>query len=296
MNAVDPGVQRRRLRIALRKAREGAQLTQRGASEKLDWSLSKIIRIEAGAQGLSVTDLKAMCEAYAVTDEELIATLTAAARGSRGPSWWSEYRDLVSPQFALYLGHEDAASSFRIFHPLLVPGLLQTRDYAAALLGEHPDEGNRLEPITEFRMRRQERLFQRSELTFEFILDEGALRRWVGGAAAMRRQLQHLRDMSRRPNVSIYIVPYCQGAHPGLRGQFVLLQGAEGDIDLLYLEGMGSDQLILDDPDEVARYSERFERLRDIALPPERGDALLDELIRGFADTKEAAVSDAEAG
>src|SRR5580698_10933012 len=192
MNAVDPGVQRRRLRIALRRAREGAQLTQRGASEKLDWSLSKVIRIEAGAQGLSVTDLKAMCETYAVTDEELIATLTAAARGSRGPSWWSQYRDLISPQLALYLDHEDAASSVRVFHPLLVPGLLQTEDYAVALLSEHPDEGHRLDPITEFRMRRQERLFQRSELEFEFILDEEALHRWIGGAAAMRRQLQHL--------------------------------------------------------------------------------------------------------
>jgi transcriptional regulator with XRE-family HTH domain len=289
MSAVDPGVQRRRLRIALRKAREDARLTQREVAEKLDWSLSKIIRIEAGSQGLSVTDLKAMCDAYEVVDKELIATLTAVARGSRGPSWWTGYRDLVSPQFAQYLDHEDAASSFQVFNPLLVPGLLHTEDYAVALLSGHPDEGHRVNRIAELRMRRQDRVFQRPQTQFEFILDEEALHRWIGGAAAMRRQLEHLRDMSGRPNVSIDIVPYSGGAHAGLRGGFSLLHLDQADGDLVFLEGLGGDQLIRDDPEQLVRYAERFERLRDLALPPERGDALLEQLISGFDRVPEGA-------
>jgi transcriptional regulator with XRE-family HTH domain len=288
----DPNVQRRRLKTALRKAREDARLTQRDAAKKLEWSPSKLIRIEAGAQGLSVTDLQAMFAVYELADAELLGTLKAAARASRGHPWWSEYRDLVSPNFAQYLGHEGAASSFRIFHPFLVPGLLQTEDYAAAVLGAHPEE-NRAAKIVELRMRRQDKLFQRPELEFEFVVNEEALHRWIGGASAMRRQLEHLREMSGHPNVSIFVLPYSSGAHPGLRGPFVLLGLDQPDGDLLFLESVNGDQLIRDDPEQVARYATRFEALRGTSLPEERGRARLAELIDDFARVKKGAADTA---
>jgi transcriptional regulator with XRE-family HTH domain len=287
----DPNVQRRRLSTALRKAREDAHLTQREAAGALDWSLSKLIRIEAGAQGLSVTDLKALFDLYGMTDEQLVTTLKAAARGSRGQSWWSSYRDVVSPQFARYLGHESAASSFRIFHPLLVPGLLHTDAYAAALLGAHP-EPERAHRIVELRMERQDRLFTRKDLQFAFVLDEEALHRWVGGARVMQQQLQHLLDMSERPNVSVQIVPFSAGAHPGLRGPFIFLRLDQTDEDLLFLESVSGDQLIRDDPEQIARYTAHFERLRELALPDEQGNALIKGLIDRFHDEEERSGDD----
>lgn len=277
----DPNVQRRKLKAALRTARESAHFTQREAARSLDWSLSKLIRIEAGAQGLSVTDLKALFDLYGVTDEQIITNLKEAARRSRGQSWWSSYRDIVSPQFAHYLGHESIASSFRIFHPLLVPGLLHTDAYAAAILGAHP-EPERARRIVELRMERQNRLFRREDLDFAFVLDEEALHRWIGGPRVMQQQLQHLIDMTERPNVSLQIVPFSAGAHPGLRGPFIVLFLDETDEEVLFLESVSGDQLTRDDPDQIAKYAAHFERLRELALPDEQGNTLLKELIDRF--------------
>lgn len=291
----DPSVQRRRLRTALRKAREEARLTQREAAAALEWSLSKLIRIEAGAQGLSVTDLKAMLDLYGVTAEDRVAALSAAARGSRGQPWWSSYRDIVSQQFARYLDHEANAASFRIFHPLLVPGLLHTEEYAAEILGVHP-EPERAPRIQDLREERQDRLFARSDLEFAFILDEEALHRWIGGPLLMRRQLQHLRDMAERPDVSIQIVPFSAGAHPGLRGPFILLRLSETDDEVLFLESASGDQLIRDDPELIAKYATYFEKLRELALPHEQGEALLKDLIERLHLAGERAADDSPPG
>jgi transcriptional regulator with XRE-family HTH domain len=285
--AGDFSVQRRKLSIVLRNAREAAHLTQREAARHLDWSLSKMIRIEAGAQGVSVSDLKAMLDLYHVTDRELIASLMVAARGSRGQSWWNEYRDIVSPLFAQYLGHEGAASSFQIFHPLLVPGLLHTSAYAAALLGAHP-EPERAQRIVKLRGERQDRLFAQTELNFHFVLDEESLHRWVGGPGVMRHQVQHLLDISARPNVSVQIVPFSAGAHPGLRGPFILLRLGETGEDLLFLESISGDQLIRDDPDQIAKYMSHFATLGELALPDEQGEALLKELAARYQQAEEA--------
>ncbi len=281
----DPNVKRRKLRSALRKARESARLTQREAAHELDWSLSKLIRIEAGAQGLSVTDLAALLNLYRVTDEDIVADLKMAARGSRGQSQWSGYRDIVSPQFVRYLDHESIASSLRVFHPFLIPGLLHTETYAAELLGAHPEPERALR-ISELRMERQDRLFAQRDLEFSFIVDEEALHRWIGGRTGMRLQLQHLLDMSERPNVSIHIVPFSAGAHPGLRGPFILLDLDETGDEILFLESVSGDQLVRDEPERIAEYAAYFEELRELALPGERGSTLIKELIRRLGDVE----------
>ena len=133
----DTSSQRRKLMAGLRRARSAAGLTQRVAAERLNWSQSKLIRIENGAVGISVTDLRAMLQLYRVTDQQSIEDLSNAALHSRGLSWWSRFRDVVSPQFATYLGQEASASSIAVFHPFLIPGLLHTREYATALLEPH---------------------------------------------------------------------------------------------------------------------------------------------------------------
>jgi hypothetical protein len=276
--AEDPSVQRRKLRIALRGQRETADLTQRQSAEALDWSLSKLIRIEAGAQGISVTDLKSMLALYGVNDRDTVAELVAAARASRGQSWWHPYRDIVSLQFAQYMGLEGTASSFRIFSPLLVPGLLHTEEYATALHGALPDPG-RTRRIVEFRMERQERLFSKPDLRFEFILNEEALHRWIGGPSIMRRQLQHLLEVGESAQISIQIVPFTAGAHPGLGGPFVLTHSDDTGEDVLFLESTSGDQLIRDDPDTAALYGSHFSQLGELSLAPKQGNDLLEELI-----------------
>jgi transcriptional regulator with XRE-family HTH domain len=276
--AEDPTVQRRKLRIALRRQRETAHITQRQAADNLDWSLSKLIRIEAGAQGLSVTDLKAMLALYGVTDPDAIADLVTAARGSRGQPWWHGYRDIVSPQFAQYLGHEGIASSFRIFSPLLVPGLLHTEGYAAALHAAFPDPA-RARRIVEFRMERQERLLSNPVPRFEFILNEETLYRWIGGPAVMRRQLQYLLEIAETSKMSLQIVPFSAGAHPGLGGPCILLHSDDSGEDIAFLESVSGDQLIRDDPENIALYESHFAQLRQLALAPKQATDLIREQI-----------------
>src|SRR5580698_1513704 len=128
--ADDPAIPRRRLRVELRAARAATGLTREDAARTLDWSLSKLVRIETGDQGVSVTDLRAMLGLYNITDERRITELAQLARGTRLHSRWSSYRELISRQFGQYLGLEGSASRIRVFHPMLVPALLHTDDYA----------------------------------------------------------------------------------------------------------------------------------------------------------------------
>lgn len=287
-DGADPSVRRRRLAVELRRGRNVAQLTQREVIEQLDWSMSKLIRIESGAQGISVTDVKALLDLYGITDADRVNALTTTARGSRGQSSWTRFRDIVSPQFAMYLGHESEAESIRVVHPFLVPGLLHTEEYAAALMSDYRDQG-RTARIVELRMERQERLFASGEVSSTFVFGEEALQRWIGGPQVVSRQLERLVDIGQRPNVSIRIVPFTAGSHPGLQGPFNLLHLKGTDEEVLFRESISGDQLTRDEPDQISEYIEYFVKLADdLALPPERGEALLREHIDRLRHAKEA--------
>lgn len=276
----DPNVQRLRLGAALRKNREAADLTQRKAAEDLEWSLSKLTRIESGAHGVSLTDLRAMLDLYHVTDASEVDDLRELARGTRGQPWWQDYRDIVSPQFARFLGYEDAAASYRVFHPYLIPGLLHTRDYATELLSEHSAPG-RTQRIADLRSVRQERTFERQSVSHDFILNEEALYRWIGGPDTMRHQLQHLIDASGQPNVSIRVIPFRAGTHPGLLSPIIIL-GLEEETGghIVYMESYSGDQLIRDDMEEVDKHVRFFDELQAKALSGEKTIALLKEQIK----------------
>jgi transcriptional regulator with XRE-family HTH domain len=275
----NPSRQRRRLRVQLRQARDAANLTQRQVAERLEWSLSKLIRIEAGTVGVSVTDLRAMLQLYDVTDETLVNGLTEAARGSKGLSWWNRYRDIVTPQFAQYLGHEGSASSIRVFHPFLIPGLLHTKEYASELLRVHSGT-EKARRLADLRMERQRKLFQQAEPpNVALVLDEEALYRRIGGPAVMRWQLRRLLVASTQPGLSVQVVPFSAGAHPGLLGPFVLLGLADSGEDLLFAEGPGGDLVSRDDQDKIAQFIDYFETIRELALPDDRAKALIQKLI-----------------
>ncbi|MEU6095719.1 helix-turn-helix transcriptional regulator [Streptomyces sp. NPDC047079] len=271
---IDPSLNRRRLRIELRKAREDAGLTQREATDALEWSLSKLIRLEAGTVSLSVTDLRALLQLYHVTDPQLVAELEEAARGSKGPSWWAPYNDMVRPQFAQYLGYESAATSIRFYHPSVVSSLLQIEDYTLAQLAPR-ENGDLARRSAELRATRQERIFDGNNgPDVHIVLDEAVVRRVIGGPGVMRRQLEHLKTISRHPRVTLRLLPFTAGAHYSMGASFTLLGFTDGD-DLLYLEGATGSVANRDDLGLTARYQECFE---DISTKAYEGDRMI-ELI-----------------
>jgi transcriptional regulator with XRE-family HTH domain len=260
-----------------------ARITQEEVADALDWSLSKVIRIEKGSVGVSTNDLKAVLRLYQVTDPGRTDELVALARAGRERSWWSGYRE-VAPQALLQLiGYESAASVTRNFETLLVPGLLQTEEYAGVVIGEF--EGARhLETLAEIRMRRQDLLDRADPPLLFFILDEAVVRRQIGGTAVMRRQIRRLLEVADRPNVTVEVVPFSAGAHPGLKGPFVIIEFPDPeDDDVLYLESARGDLITRDFPDEVASYREEFEVLRKLSLGPDRSLAYLDRLADAIA-------------
>jgi transcriptional regulator with XRE-family HTH domain len=261
---------RRRLTVELRRLRSEAKLTQRQVASTLDWSPSKVIRIEQGTVRIGVTDLQALLHLYGVSNVDTIAELTAMAKESKKLPF-AEYRDVVSPETLRYFQYEANAAIIRQVHPLLVPGLLQIEEYSRAVLDTSKTPAENIDKIIDSRKERQE-LFDRADSPEAFfILDEAVLRRTVGGATTMNRQIDHLIEMSRRPEVSIQVLPFTAGAHSALQGPFVHLEfPAENDPDVIFIENTLGDTIFRDDRDITADYREQFWGLEDLAAPPEQ--------------------------
>jgi transcriptional regulator with XRE-family HTH domain len=271
----DPMVQRRRLRVELRRARLGAGLTQRQVANELGWSPSKLLRIEAGQVGVSRTDLRALLDHYGVRDPNTVAEFTRLAEQSRRQPW-SEYRDVLRPEFVVYLGYEAAASYLCQFEPLGIPGQLQTPDYARRVIWDLASPGTDekiLERQLEARLKRQALLERHDPPNAHFMLDEAVVRRWVGAeggnATIMREQLERLKDLNNRPSITIQVLRFSHGLHYGLRGPFVLLEFPDPeDDDLLYIEGIRSSSANRDSADEITFYKNIFWDLEKAATPP----------------------------
>lgn len=251
----------------------------------LDWSPSKIIRIEAGSVRISTTDLKALLGLYGIDDQQHVDRLVALGRVARERGWWSDYPALAtgkSRELLQLIEYESAAAITRNFEPLVVPGLLQTEEYARAMIPEHAP-AERVEALVEIRMKRQELLDRPDGPLLFFILDEAVVHRLVGGKDAMRRQVLRLVELGRRPRVTIEVVPFSAGAHPGLRGPFVVVEfpGPEDD-DVLYLENTGGDLISREESDQVLPYLETFEQLRRISLGPEGSADYLRQVAGGM--------------
>lgn len=278
MTPVDPSLNRRKLRIALRQARERAGLTQREAAEQVEWSQSKLIRVETGTVSVSVSDLRALATLYRITDPVEVQELEQAARGSKGASWWSKYHDVVTPQFAQYLGYESAAASLHTYHPIVVPGHLQTRGYAKSLLAPRGLSSERAERVVGLRMERQERMFDGSgKPVTTFILDEAAVRRQIGGREVLDEQLEQLLSFGARDGITIRILPFEAGAHYSTLGSFVLL-GFPDDDDLLYLEHAAGSMTGGEDLELLARYQECFHTITEMALGETESRDLIDRI------------------
>lgn len=285
---LDPTVQRRRLRVELRRARSETGLTQKQVADELGWSPSKLLRIENGQVGVSQTDLRALLGHYEVTDPELIKTLTILAQQGRKQQTWSQYRDVLLPDFMAYLSYEGSASLLRQSDPLLVPGLLQTEEYARSInhayastdMTEHD-----LDRQTEARLLRQSILERDNPPEMFFILDEAVVRRWVGkkpgDAKIMISQLRRLQELNEYPTVSIQIMPFSHGFHFGMQGGFTMLEFPDPEDDeLLFLENRAASVSAREGADTIGRYKEEFYRLEEFAVQPASLADFLSALIR----------------
>jgi transcriptional regulator with XRE-family HTH domain len=276
-----PTVHQRRLRIELRRAREAAGLTQEDVARNLEWSLSKVIRIEAGTVRVAITDVKVLLQLYSISPERT-EELVALARAAREQAWWSGYRRTLSSSYIDLIGYESAASTVREFQPLVLPGLLQTSAYARAFIASTIREERRhlVDDLVDVRVRRQE-IFERDEPpSFYFLFDEAVVRRVIGGSQVMREQVRHLLETTRQPNVTIEVVPFGAGAHQGLLGSFKMIEFPEAeDDDVLYLEGARGSLISRDLREEIVEYRERFEQLRRISLGPEGSAVFLSTLV-----------------
>lgn len=294
MTAVqDPTVQRRKLRMELRKARSNANKTQADVADAMDWSPSKLIRIERGDVGISSNDLKALLSYYSVDDQDQIGQLVELARSARGPSYYEQFADLLKPGFVEYLAHESSASVIRQYDPLLVPGLFQTEEYARGFF----EGAGRFDPETadrhwKLRVDRQRVHDRDKPPKLHIVLDEAALRRHVGGRRVMIHQLERLRDFAAAPYIDMRVLPFTRGAHPGLYGNFILLEFADSTLDdLLHLEHINQ-ITIREDTELIAQYIDRFKYLQDTSLSPDKSVDFLDIIIKDMlADSSQKSSS-----
>jgi transcriptional regulator with XRE-family HTH domain len=270
--AKGPTVARRRLRIALRAAREGASLTQEQAAELLEWSLSKVIRIEAGTVGISATDLRASLQLYNVTNPAEIHQLLALARVARQRDWLAPYREHLPSAYAAYIGLEREASTLYFYNPLIIPGILQTEAYATAVIPSTaptvPTEERRV-ISRRVRFERQRNLLHQADgPVIDAILDESVLHRIFGGAATMREQLLHLVQVGGSPRVSLRVLPFNAGINT-VSGPFVVLEFPDqADADAVYLESAVATSHVLDRADGITKHRQVFDRLSAASLSP----------------------------
>jgi transcriptional regulator with XRE-family HTH domain len=260
--------------------RRKAQNTQKEIAEAMDWSLSKVIRIESGEVGIAPSDLRALLAFYEVTEQSRVDSLVALARASRTYSW-TDYRDLFTAADLAFFSFEAAASVMRSFQIFVVPGLLQIEEYARAIITEELGyTGDEADRRWEARQRRQEIHDRDAPPEMFVILDESVVRRHLGGPRVMRRQLEHLKAWGESDHVTVQVLPFTAGAHPSLRDPFTLLEFADAkDDDLLYQESTAGAVTSRDEIDVTARYLERFYTLEATALSESDTLVLLDELI-----------------
>ncbi len=260
-------VPRRQLGRHLRDLRMGQKLTVRRAAAALEWSEAKIWRIETGQTSLRSLDVEAMCNVYGAPPE-LAKSLMALAKETKARGWWHSYGDVIPEDFDLYIGLEEAASQLAWYESELVPGLLQTEDYARTLIkaANPTDDDEEVERRVHVRTARQALLTRTTAPpTLTVVLNEAILRRPVGGEKVMARQLERLVETSELPNVSLRVMPFAAGLHTGIMsGPFVILRfpvngdGRESEPPTVYVDGF-TGALYLDKSQEISRYDAAFE-------------------------------------
>ncbi|MGW0283150.1 helix-turn-helix domain-containing protein [Streptomyces sp. NPDC003236] len=280
-----PAVRRRKLGAELRALRTGAGLTSGEAALLVGWHQSKVSRIETGASGVRPADVRLLLDAYEVHDRqlrEMLLMLTGSEDAGGRNRWWHAYRGVLPPTYRDFISLESQASGMRTLETTVVPGLLQTPEYARAVTRaavEGVDE-ERLDALVEVRLARQDVLRSEPPLELTAVLDEAVLRREVGGPEVMARQRQRLVEAARLPQVRLQVLPFTAGAHVGLTGPFVIFSfPSTSDLDVVVLDQLTS-SLYLERKEDLMAYAEAFDTLQFHALSPEESS----DYIAGIGD------------
>ena len=280
---VNPTVRRRRLGQELRRLRELKGMTAEEVAERLLVSQSKISRLENGRRSISQRDVRDLCGVYEVEDHRIVDSLMQMAKDSRQQGGWHSFGDIP---YSVYIGLETDAASLRVYDPQVVPGLLQTRTYAESLISGALPEATPtdIDKRVQVRLRRQERISAADNpLRLWAVLDEATLRREVGNKQVMIEQLEHLIEMSQLPHVTVQLIPFTMGAHPGVSGQYAILEFPDAaDSSVVYIEGVTSD-LYLEKAQDVQKYSVMYEHLRAQALNADQSRDFISKVAKDYA-------------
>lgn len=281
--ASGPTIARWQLGRQLKTAREAAGITQIAIAEVLACSESKIYKIEAGDVGVGRGDLIVMLDRYGVADDERRTTIFDLQKQGKQRGWWSKY-GTIPMNYSMYVGLEGAAREVRNFELAIVPGLLQTEEYARAVVeAAWPDNPGEVDRRVELRMARQACLTDDPPLKFWAIVDEAALHRRTGGDAVMRRQLDHLTEVSTQPNVMLQVLPFSEGHHPGTSGSFSILEFDE-DVHspVAYIESQAGD-VYLERPEDMNRVTLTYTHLQTAALSAGKSRDLIAAIAKNLA-------------
>ncbi|MFY1614913.1 helix-turn-helix domain-containing protein [Micromonospora sp. WMMD736] len=276
-----PTVLRMLLGAQLRRLRESSGVTREGAGWEIRSSESKISRMELGRVGFKERDVSDLLTLYGVSDEGEREALLKLARDANSPGWWHRYGDVLPSWFQSYLGLEAAAALIRSYEVQFVPGLLQTREYARAvvLLGHGGAGVAEIDRRVDLRMQRQQLLHRDKPPLLWAVVDEAALRRPIGGPEVMRGQLTALIEATKSPTVRLQVIPFAAGGHAAAGGAFTILRFGDQELpDIVYIEQLTS-ALYLDKRDDLDYYAVAMERLCVEAEPPERTPEILGRLL-----------------
>jgi transcriptional regulator with XRE-family HTH domain len=280
MADLSPTIRQRELGIRLREYRTAKGLTVENVAKELLCSPAKISRAETGARRATLRDVRDLCQIYEV-DAKTSAELMELAREARQPGWWTKYDDL---KIAPLIGMEQAATAITSFGMYFFPALLQSEDYARAIIrGIAPQiEPDVISQRVEARMIRQKLLQAPKPPKYRVLLDEAVLHRHIGGPAVMKAQLDKVLSLMQEERAAVQIIPYEAGAYGASDSNFTYLEFGSAKLpDLVFVEGLVS-QLYLERPDELERYSEALDYLRDEALNLRDSAKKIKEIRDGF--------------
>lgn len=276
MAGSSPTMRRRRLAAELRQLREAASLTQEDVAGQLEWDPSKLSRIENRQVGIIARDLRKLLDMYGIDDEGVRESYFAMAREGKQRAWWQTYGDVIPSEYGTLIGLESEATAISNYEQELVPGLLQTEDYARAVIRAfRPDDtAQEVSRRAEVRATRQQVLSRDDPPRLWAVMSEAAVRRVVGGPAVMAAQLRSLAAERDRQLVTVQILPFTAGEHPAMSGSFVILDFPDPDPGAVYIENAAS-ALYLERLTDIQQYAAAFRSVQAAALGPRESRDML---------------------
>ncbi|MFI0351037.1 helix-turn-helix domain-containing protein [Actinomadura sp. 9N407] len=281
-----PTIRSRWLGNAMLRARKGAGLTLDQAAARIGWQGSKISRVENGLVRVHWGDIQDLLDAYEVADEALRASLITLAKSLKEQGWWRGHGATLSHPYADFLSLEGTARDLSVYQPQVIPGLLQTRGYAMAMVGsskvwESPEE---VEQFVQIRTSRRVILTRPSPVQLWAVVGEAALRQRLGGHEVMKEQLEHLIQMAALPSVTLQVLPFTAEAATGMFGPFTLLSFADPVLsEVVFLENLVGG-LYLEQQDEIGQYRLAYNHLRASASPPRKSVQLIRDVLEELTE------------